>query len=514
MQLTIKQKRGTASAISTANPTLSAGELAFETDTGRFKVGDGSTAWSSLEYVRPYLSATDRLLGRSSSGAGSAEEILCTAAGRALLDDADAAAQRTTLGAAPSANPVFTGVAEFAVGTASAPSVTFAGDTDSGIYRSAADAISITCGTYEILTTSLAGLSVRHYLASTPTNTAVSDLNRPVATVLQRVATGYHTYLHGYHSGQSTGVFLSGANADLASLSCGMSMQTVSGLFPSGSVTYRSYRSKACSIELNDGNVVIRSTTTGTADNAAITYTGAGNVALAVTASRNVLIGGNATPTSGVATLCVFNGTAPTASVADGVVLYAEDVSASSVLKVRDEAGNINILSGAAVFSQVVTVPAGTAGAPAIFSTTGTSDTGLFFPAADTVAVSTAATERCRITSAGNVLVGGTASPTSGVANLVLFNGTAPTASVTDGVVLFAADVSASSELRVRDEAGNVTTLSPHRFDLIPGGPSEPMAWAYYSERDGHKINVDMLRLARLVEKLTGEQLVYEEAPP
>jgi len=43
-------------------------------------------------------SATDRLLGRSSAGAGAVEEIICTAAGRALLDDADAAAQRATLG--------------------------------------------------------------------------------------------------------------------------------------------------------------------------------------------------------------------------------------------------------------------------------------------------------------------------------------------------------------------------------------------------------------------------------
>lgn len=44
------------------------------------------------------VSATDRLLGRSSAGSGDVEEITCTAAGRAILDDADAAAQRTTLG--------------------------------------------------------------------------------------------------------------------------------------------------------------------------------------------------------------------------------------------------------------------------------------------------------------------------------------------------------------------------------------------------------------------------------
>jgi hypothetical protein len=109
-----------------------------------------------------------------------------------------------------------------------------------------------------------------------------------------------------------------------------------------------------------------------------------------------------------------------------------------------------------------------------------------------------------------NLLLNGTSAGASSVGTLTIFNGTAPTGSVTDGVILFAADVSSSSELRVRDEAGNVTTLSPHNFELIPEGPSEDMAWAYYSEKNGKKINVDMLKLARMVEKLTGEKLVYE----
>lgn len=43
-------------------------------------------------------STTDVILGRSSAGAGTIEEIACTAAGRALVDDADNTAQRATLG--------------------------------------------------------------------------------------------------------------------------------------------------------------------------------------------------------------------------------------------------------------------------------------------------------------------------------------------------------------------------------------------------------------------------------
>lgn len=95
--------------------------------------------------------------------------------------------------------------------------------------------------------------------------------------------------------------------------------------------------------------------------------------------------------------------------------------------------------------------------------------------------------------------------------HLNIYNGTAPTGSLTDGVILYAEDVSSSSELKVRDEAGNITTLSPHNFDLIPQGPSEDMAWSYYSEKDGKRINVDMLKAIRVLERLSGEQLVFED---
>jgi hypothetical protein len=43
------------------------------------------------------LSATDRIIGRQSAGAGLSEEIACTAQGRAMLAAIDAAAQRTAL---------------------------------------------------------------------------------------------------------------------------------------------------------------------------------------------------------------------------------------------------------------------------------------------------------------------------------------------------------------------------------------------------------------------------------
>ncbi len=161
----LRRRRDTAADWTANNPTPEAGQLCLETDTGRMKLGDGATAWNSLGYIVPYVtttdrllgrdtagagsveqialdggleftggpglrrsaltgdvtasagsnsttiandavtyakmqnvSATDKVLGRSSSGSGDVEEIACTAAGRALIDDADASAQRTTLG--------------------------------------------------------------------------------------------------------------------------------------------------------------------------------------------------------------------------------------------------------------------------------------------------------------------------------------------------------------------------------------------------------------------------------
>jgi hypothetical protein len=50
MPTKIQIRRGTASQWTTANPTLSAGEFGLETDTDKVKLGDGETAWNSLDY--------------------------------------------------------------------------------------------------------------------------------------------------------------------------------------------------------------------------------------------------------------------------------------------------------------------------------------------------------------------------------------------------------------------------------------------------------------------------------
>ena len=50
MAIRIQNRRGTAAEWTAANPTLAAGEIGFETDTARFKIGTGSAAWDDLLY--------------------------------------------------------------------------------------------------------------------------------------------------------------------------------------------------------------------------------------------------------------------------------------------------------------------------------------------------------------------------------------------------------------------------------------------------------------------------------
>jgi hypothetical protein len=51
VQTQIQVRRSTAATWTSTNPTLAAGEIGFETDTGKFKIGTGALAWGSLSYA-------------------------------------------------------------------------------------------------------------------------------------------------------------------------------------------------------------------------------------------------------------------------------------------------------------------------------------------------------------------------------------------------------------------------------------------------------------------------------
>jgi hypothetical protein len=86
-----------------------------------------------------------------------------------------------------------------------------------------------------------------------------------------------------------------------------------------------------------------------------------------------------------------------TASTQDSAMVFYTTLDGSMTERMRiGSAGNLTVI-------------AGTVGAPSIVSTTGTSDTGQWFPAADTIAWSTGGSERIRLNSSGNTLLNTTA---------------------------------------------------------------------------------------------------------
>jgi len=98
----------------------------------------------------------------------------------------------------------------------------------------------------------------------------------------------------------------------------------------------------------------------------------------------------------------------------DGTQFQLINGNSFSNLKVSGTLGvtGATTLSSTLAVTGITTVAAGTAALPSIVSTTGTADTGQWFPAADTIAWSTAGTERMRIDSSGNVGIGISTVPT------------------------------------------------------------------------------------------------------
>jgi hypothetical protein len=79
-QTVIKVRRDSAADWTSTNPTLAEGEHGYETDTGKFKIGTGSTAWTSLAYAEPKVTAS-RALASDTNGYVSATSITSTELG-------------------------------------------------------------------------------------------------------------------------------------------------------------------------------------------------------------------------------------------------------------------------------------------------------------------------------------------------------------------------------------------------------------------------------------------------
>jgi len=69
----IQTQRGTAAALAATNPVIADGQIVYETDTRRFKVGDGVTAWNSLAYQSVTVSQISDIAALTNNTTSSAD---------------------------------------------------------------------------------------------------------------------------------------------------------------------------------------------------------------------------------------------------------------------------------------------------------------------------------------------------------------------------------------------------------------------------------------------------------
>jgi hypothetical protein len=81
MPTKIQLRRDAAADWTSNNPTLAAGEFGWESDTNRFKIGDGSAAWNSLDYADTLKTLGDISVNGSSIIAPSNGDLTLTTSG-------------------------------------------------------------------------------------------------------------------------------------------------------------------------------------------------------------------------------------------------------------------------------------------------------------------------------------------------------------------------------------------------------------------------------------------------
>ncbi len=104
------------------------GALAILDTVSSLEIDPSAVTYSKIQDI----SATDRILGRETSGPGSVEEIVCTSTARSILDDNDVNEVRNTIELGSGDTPTFAGIFASSVtgGTGSGDNLTFNTTTD------------------------------------------------------------------------------------------------------------------------------------------------------------------------------------------------------------------------------------------------------------------------------------------------------------------------------------------------------------------------------------------------
>jgi len=361
----MKQRYDTAANWTAQNPTLLSGEIGIESDTKKWKVGTGSTAWTSLTYA---IGGTYPIVNADiAAGAAIAYSKLATlSSGNIVLGSAANVATSTAVTGDVTISS--TGVTAIASGVI----------VNADINASAA-----------IVDTKLATIAT----AGKVSNSATTATNANTASaIVARDASG------NFSAGTITAALTGTASGNLVS---GGALGTPS----SGTLTN-------CTFPTLNQNTTGNAATVTTNANLTGDVTSVGN-ATAIAAGVIVDADVNAsaaivdTKLATIATAGKVSNSATTAASANTAsAIVARDASgnftAGTITAALTGAASANVLKAGDTMTGVLAVTAGTAALPGI-AVSGDLNTGIYSPGADQIGISTGGTSRIVVDASGNV---------------------------------------------------------------------------------------------------------------
>jgi hypothetical protein len=316
------------------------------------------------------------------------------------------------------------GAVTHALGSVSAPTVTFTGDSNTGIFSPGADQLNLVTGGVSRITVAANGLvTTTSDLTCNGTLRALVGLQSSGGRSLFRAVNEPYAVGSAY-SATSGAVYFGAANE---SATPDAQISSAGG----GALMYLQ----------NGGNVGIGTTSPSQRLDVNGSVRVAGNISRTGASAATDLGLYSETPSNWIRLACNA-----------GDIRFFVDAAAGNQFQggtaaaILNSAGNFGIgtttpgskleVAGSATITGMVTVSAGSAAAPAIVPT-GDTNTGRFHPAADTIAWATNGTERMRVASGGAVSIAGEFKPTHYTESVVAIgnSGTTRTLALTSGTV-------------------------------------------------------------------------------
>lgn len=282
------------------------------TKIGTTAIADGAITYAKIQNV----SATDKLLGRSSAGSGSVEEISCTSFARTILDDTDAATVRSTigLGTVATGNTISTALLEdgsvtsnkLASGSVSAVKIADSGVTNAKLAANSVDSVQL-----------VASGVVAGKLATD----AVATINIADSAITgAKIATAAVSGVHIVDGSITQSKLASGSIA-------------TAYIADSGVTQVKLAANAVATVNITDGNVTTAKLASGSVTLAKLSLS-SGELSGAVITASSIPSGSYA------------SGSIPTAAIADNVITFAKiQQVASGVLLGRASAGSGNVES-------------------------------------------------------------------------------------------------------------------------------------------------------------------------